>query len=67
MWGVVKVRGNRLMQSICCMYKLRFCVIHDLGRREGVLEMAAPFSLIREGFVKEQWLQEIFEVIPTRS
>lgn len=54
------------MQSICCMYKLCFCVIHDLGTRVGVLVMAAHFSLIREGFVKEQWLQEIFEVIPTR-
>lgn len=54
------------MQSVCWMYKLCFCVIHDLGTRVGVLVMAAHFSLIREGFVKEQWLQEIFEVIPTR-
>lgn len=61
------MHGNGLMQSICFMYKLCFCVIHDPRTRVGVLVTAARFFfLIKEGFVKEQWFQEIFEVIPTR-
>lgn len=52
------MHGNRSMQSICCMYKLCICVSHDPGTRVGVLVTAAHFSLIREGFVKEQWFCE---------
>lgn len=40
--------------------------ISDPGTRVGVLVTAAHFSLISEGFVKEQWFQEIFEVFPTK-
>lgn len=35
------------------------------GTGVGVLVTEAPFSLIREGFVRAQWFQD-FEVIPTR-
>lgn len=37
------MHGNGSMQSICFMYKLCFCVIHDPGTRVGVLVTAARF------------------------
>lgn len=54
---ILKMPRNRSMQSsVFAVYtSSAFYVISDSGTRVGVLVIAAHFSLIREGFTKEQW------------